>query len=165
MLGGILESLTMGLLPDTYNWGLRMRRECRERFPRHRVQMKPLDSDPDTHHSTCVTHVPWCMSGSLTRGDGENVPGIPGACVTHNLRIWQEAHVITVLHCFHPPGLRDIRGHLAKLRGNRPQSATERAQMGKSKGRFRYVMPCLWHKNRVLGPILTHWPSAIWIRF
>ena len=23
----------MGLLPDTYNCGLRMRRECRERFP------------------------------------------------------------------------------------------------------------------------------------
>ena len=26
----------MGLLPDTWNCGLRMRRECRERFPRHR---------------------------------------------------------------------------------------------------------------------------------
>ena len=25
----------MGLLPDTLNCGLRMRRECRERFPRH----------------------------------------------------------------------------------------------------------------------------------
>ena len=24
-------------------------------------------SDPDTHHGTCVTHVTWCMSGSLTR--------------------------------------------------------------------------------------------------
>ena len=23
-------------------------------------------SDPDMHHGTCVTHVPWCMSGSLT---------------------------------------------------------------------------------------------------
>ena len=30
--------------------------------------------------SYCVTHVPWCMLGSLTRGGGENVPGIPGAC-------------------------------------------------------------------------------------
>ena len=28
---------------------------------------------------TCVTHVPWCMSGSLTR-----VPGIQGACAAHN---------------------------------------------------------------------------------
>ena len=61
-----------------------MRRECRERFPRHRLQMKPLVSDPDMHHGTCVTHVPWYMSGSLTRGGEGNVPGIPGACTTHN---------------------------------------------------------------------------------
>ena len=38
------------------------------------------------HHGTCLTHVPWCMTGSLTRGCGENVPGIPGACATHNFR-------------------------------------------------------------------------------
>ena len=25
-------------------------------------------SDPDMHHGTCVTHVPWCMSGLLTSG-------------------------------------------------------------------------------------------------
>ena len=37
------------------------------------------------HHGTCVTHVPWCMSGSLTRGGGENIPGIPGACATRNV--------------------------------------------------------------------------------
>ena len=64
--------------------GLRMRRECRERFSRHRLQRKPQVSDPDMHHGTCVTHVPWCMSGSLTSGGGENVPGIPGACATCN---------------------------------------------------------------------------------
>ena len=44
------------------------------------------------HHGTCVTHVPWCMLGSLTCGDGENVPGIPGACACVSwpaiLRIW-----------------------------------------------------------------------------
>ena len=28
----------------------------------------PRGSDPDMHHGTCVTHVPWCMSGSLTSG-------------------------------------------------------------------------------------------------
>ena len=28
----------------------------------------PLVSDPDMHHGTCVTHVPWCMPGSLTSG-------------------------------------------------------------------------------------------------
>ena len=28
----------------------------------------PWVSDPDMHHDTCVTHVPWCMPGSLTSG-------------------------------------------------------------------------------------------------
>ena len=50
-----------------------MRRECRERFPRHRFQRKPLVSDPGMHHGTCVKHVPWCISGSLTNGGEENV--------------------------------------------------------------------------------------------
>ena len=31
-------------------------------FPRSRV------SDLDMHHGPCVTHVPWCMAGSLTSG-------------------------------------------------------------------------------------------------
>ena len=26
----------------------------------------PRISDPDMHHGTCVTHMPWCMPGSLT---------------------------------------------------------------------------------------------------
>ena len=47
--------LIMGLLPDKHNCGLRMRRECRNPFPCHRRLA-----------NTCVTHVPWCMSGSLT---------------------------------------------------------------------------------------------------
>ena len=56
----------------------------RWRFTRHLLQRKPLVSDPGRHHGTSVTHVPWCMSGSLTRGAEENVPGIPGACLTRN---------------------------------------------------------------------------------
>ena len=28
----------------------------------------PWVSDPDIHHGTCVTHVPWCMPRSLTSG-------------------------------------------------------------------------------------------------
>ena len=28
----------------------------------------PRVRDPDMHHGTCVTHVPWCMPGSLTSG-------------------------------------------------------------------------------------------------
>ena len=72
-------------------------------FPRRRFQRKPLVSDPGMHHGTCETHVPWCISGSLTRDDGENVPGIPGACAPAILRIWQKAHtepmVIWCLNC------------------------------------------------------------------
>ena len=59
----------MGLLRDT-----------------HKVlQRKLLVSDLGMQHGTCVTHVPWwCMSGSLTRGGGENVISISGACATCN---------------------------------------------------------------------------------
>ena len=45
-------------------------------------------SDPDMHHGTCVTHVPWCLPKSLTsgllwsRGGEIHVPAIPGACAT-----------------------------------------------------------------------------------
>ena len=42
----------------------------------------PRVSDPDMHHGTCVTHVPWCMPGSLTsflwnRRWGETFPAFP----------------------------------------------------------------------------------------
>ena len=54
--------------------------------PCRRIQRKPRVSDAGMHHST------WCMSGLLTRGGGENVPGIPSACAPAIWRIWQEAH-------------------------------------------------------------------------
>ena len=57
------------------------------------------------HHGTCVTHLPWCMSGSLTCGDGENVPIIPGACAPAILRIWQEA----------PWGLGSLHSQIERL--------------------------------------------------
>ena len=38
-----------------------MCRECRERFPRHRLQRKPLVSDAGMHHGTCVTHAHTMM--------------------------------------------------------------------------------------------------------
>ena len=61
-----------------------MRRECWGRFPHHRLQGKPIVSDPSMHYGTCVKHMSWCMSGSLTHDSGENVPGIPDACATRN---------------------------------------------------------------------------------
>ena len=90
----------MGLLPDTQNCGLRMRRECRERFPHLRFQRKPLVSEPAMHNGTCVNHVPWCMSGSLTNGGGENgartFPAFPAHAQPAILRIWSEAHEVEV---------------------------------------------------------------------
>ena len=71
------NKLIMGFLPDTENCGLRMRRECRERFLRHRIQR---------------THVPWCMPGSLTSGDGKSFPAFPVHAKPAILRICQEAH-------------------------------------------------------------------------
>ena len=79
-----IHSTAIGLLTDTQTCLLRMHRECRERFLRHRLQRKMLISDPGMHHGTCDMRVPLCMSGSLTRGGGENVLGISGACATRN---------------------------------------------------------------------------------
>ena len=54
-------------------------------FSCHWLQREPIVSNPGMHHGTCVTHFPWYMSGSLTRGGGgENVPGIPGASAIRN---------------------------------------------------------------------------------
>ena len=70
---------SMGLLPDTYNCGLRMRRECRECSPHHWLQRKALVSDPGMHHARAVVHV-----GIANPRRRKNVPGIPGACTTCN---------------------------------------------------------------------------------
>ena len=53
---------------------------CLQHFPRNH---------PDIHHDTYVTHVPWCMLGSLTSGFRwsrwrGNVPGMPGPCANPN---------------------------------------------------------------------------------
>ena len=61
-----IENSKIHLLLDTQNCGLHMRRECRERFLRHGLQKKPHVNDPGMLHGTCLTYVPWCMSGSQT---------------------------------------------------------------------------------------------------
>ena len=58
-----ITCVSYGPLARYVKLGLRMRRECRELFPRHRGFC-----NPDMHHGTCVTHVPWCIPGSLTIG-------------------------------------------------------------------------------------------------
>ena len=57
----------------------------------------PRVCNPDMHHGTCVTHVPWCMPGLLTsrflwsRRWGKMFPAHAQAAI---LRSWQEAHWI-----------------------------------------------------------------------
>ena len=55
---------------------------------------KPLVSDPAMHHGRCITHVPWCMSGSLTRGGGETFPAFPVHAQPAIIRTWQAAHAL-----------------------------------------------------------------------
>ena len=53
----VIDHHCIGLLQDKLNCRLRISRECRERFPRYRVQRKPLVSKPVMQYGTCVTHV------------------------------------------------------------------------------------------------------------
>ena len=52
----------------------------------------PRVSDPDTHHGTWVTHVPWYMPGSLTIGlklvAGKTFPAFSEHAQHAILRIW-----------------------------------------------------------------------------
>ena len=54
----------------------------------------PGASDPGMHHGTCVTHVPWCMPGSLTSGflwsrrRGKTFPAFPAHAQPAMLRVW-----------------------------------------------------------------------------
>ena len=58
----------------------------------------PQVSDPDMHHGTCVTQMPWYMPGLLTSGflwnrrRGKTFPAFPAHAQPAILRIWQEAH-------------------------------------------------------------------------
>ena len=64
--------------------------------------LSPRVSDPDMYHGTCVTHVPWCMPGSLTSGFlwnrwwWETFPAFPAHAQPVILRIWQEAHASVI---------------------------------------------------------------------
>ena len=53
-------------------------------FPRHRLQRKRYLAIPACITAGASRHVPWCISGSLTHGGGENVTSIPGACATRS---------------------------------------------------------------------------------
>ena len=67
----------------------------------------PRFSDPDMHHSTCVTYVPRCIPGSLTSGflwsywRGKTFPAFPAHAQSAILRIWQEVHAMAI-GAWHP---------------------------------------------------------------
>ena len=134
------------------------------------------------HHGTCVTHVPWCMSGSHACSDGENVPGIPGACAPAILRIWQEAHGFThsrwrggyhhhgankwLLHLFPllpPPRtwwrhqMETFSALLAICVGNSPVNSTHKGQWC---GALIFSLICAringWVNNREAGYLRCH---------
>ena len=72
----------MGLLPDKQNCRLRMRRECRERFPRHHGFTIPsciTTRASRTCRDACRDR--W-LEVYIEVGGGENVPGIPAALAT-----------------------------------------------------------------------------------
>ena len=55
----------------------------------------PRVSDPDKHHGKCVTHVSWCMPGSLTHLKsvaGKTFPASQAHAQFAILRIWLEVH-------------------------------------------------------------------------
>ena len=67
-------------------------------FPRRRIQRKPRVSDPGMQHGTCVKHVPWRMSGLLTRGGRDTFLAFPAHAHPQFWRIWQEAHCQVCWH-------------------------------------------------------------------
>ena len=71
-------------------------------FPRDRLQRKPLVSDPDMHHGSCVTNMPWWMTGSLTHGGRKTFPAFLVHAQHTILRIWQEAHTDQYSHLVLP---------------------------------------------------------------
>ena len=78
-----------------------MRRECLERFPRHRLQRKPLVSDPG-------------MSGSLTGGGGENVPSFPSACATCDFTYLAWIPCYKARFCGQRKGMRNDSIHVSR---------------------------------------------------
>ena len=68
---GMLELFSPTPTPNEAVCWLRMRLACWNCFPRHRIQMKPLVSDPGMHRGTCGTHVydsQWGTPFVLTKG-------------------------------------------------------------------------------------------------
>ena len=57
------------------------------------TSMETASKRPDMHHGTYVTHVPWYMLGSLTRGGRKTFVAFPALAQPAILHISQEAHI------------------------------------------------------------------------
>ena len=99
----------MGLFPDTYNWGLRMRRESRERFPRHRGLVIPTCITA----RACVTHVPWCMPGKRSRSIRSPQFYVSGKRPMSSV----VAFVVMGKFCWRFRGLHTCSWHILSVRG------------------------------------------------
>ena len=95
---------SMVLLADTQNWWLRMRLECRERFRRHCGLAIPTCIKA----RACRMHRDACEgllnNGFFEIGCGEDAPGIPCACATHNFAYlvrgpWHDTRVYSSETC------------------------------------------------------------------
>ena len=67
--------------------------KLRVAYMRQECETKPPVNDPGMHHNTCVTHVPWCMSGSLTVVVGKMFPALPAHAPPAILRILRKRPV------------------------------------------------------------------------
>ena len=90
--------IDMGLLPDTQNCGLRMRQECRWRFPGPATDFK----------GNRYLAIPACITARASRTcrdacqdrqlavAGDTFPAFPAHAQPAILCIWQEAHCVIV---------------------------------------------------------------------
>ena len=81
---------------------VRMRRECRERFPRHRRWAIPTCITARASRTCRDACRDRQLAVSFEIGGGENVPGIPGACATCNFTYlvrgpWHDSHFTATL--------------------------------------------------------------------
>ena len=105
------------------------------------------------HHGTCVTHMPWCMSGSLTRGGGEN---------RHSRRMRNPQ--------FYVSGKRPMAAasHTCQLSpaSSRPVSIADKTpnfniswSLEVARFVFRTVR-LLWYMTGTSAALLCYWPSV-----
>ena len=85
----------MGLLPDTWNCGLRMRRECRERFfPSRNFKGNRYLAIPECITARASRTCRDACRDRLPAVAGKTFPAFPAHAQPAIVRIWQEAHAL-----------------------------------------------------------------------